>query len=273
MNFKLILLTILLVFSACGRNNTDQMLYIFERHSALPVDMARLKSVLVSNQEEGLKKIDRYAGITSLGEAQTVASLSSGERKGFGLNARLNGDEFCIESVPEGSPAFDAGIRPGDCILSINNKTVKGLDPAGIFRLISDSGDVMETGLIRITAGKENVFKAKLWKRLFSVPGFFVLNDKNIAYLRITQLYPGIGLEISRKGGYLNGKKLIIDLRDTFGGSPKEIASVLGLFTGQGRVMFRTMSRHQGYTAEYYAGDNAVFPGMNIAVLVNGMTA
>ncbi|HZT40872.1 MAG TPA: aspartyl protease family protein [Chthonomonadaceae bacterium] len=59
------------------------------------------------------------------------------EKPSFGLQVRADGVRLRVEHVDHASPGQQSGIRPGDCILSINGDTLRTLTPLQAQHLIS----------------------------------------------------------------------------------------------------------------------------------------
>lgn len=58
------------------------------------------------------------------------------EKPSFGLRVRAEGSLLRVEHVDHASPGQQSGIRPGDCILSINGDTLRTLTPLQAQQLI-----------------------------------------------------------------------------------------------------------------------------------------
>jgi len=193
----------------------------------------------------------------------------------IGLSRSGSGRTMVLMPFP-GSPAYHAGIRPGDIILAVDDKPTDNLRMDEIADLLKGpKGTRVKVTLGREGADKPLVFdltRDEIPRR--SVHDAFWLKP-GIAYLGISQFNENTSREVEeafRRLGEHNIKGLILDLRNNPGGLLNEGVAVADRFLrkGQSIVSHRgRVSSEKPYTAKQGNGGRD-YP---IVVMVDGQSA
>jgi len=69
-----------------------------------------------------VETLDPYTNYFSETQIETWRYLSEGKYEGIGANVQSIGDEITIVEPYEGYPAFEAGLKAGDIILSMDSR-------------------------------------------------------------------------------------------------------------------------------------------------------
>lgn len=119
-----------------------------------------------------------------------------------------------VSKVEEGYPAYEAGLRANDEILSINGKSISTVDDVGVYLTIESDGD--EVSIVALRDGKETEYKVTPIKEKNE--------DGNETYKF------GIAFESKKEHGFINAIKYAFI---KIGALVKQMFIVLGaLFTG-----------------------------------------
>src|SRR5262249_36486698 len=164
-----------------------------------------------------LRTLDPHSNFFDPKDYQSVLEDQKGSYFGVGMQvAARNGKTVIIAPFP-GAPAYKVGLRPGDIIISVNNKSTEGLNTTEVADLlkgprgtevrvvVSREGapDYIPFTLIRDQIDRKTVPDAS-WVR----PG--------IAYIKILQFGENTGRELDdnlKRLGEQNIKGLVLDLR------------------------------------------------------------
>lgn len=175
-----------------------------------------------------------------------------------------------------GSPAFQAGLRPGDVILAVDGKSTDGLNSTRVAEMLKGpKGTVVHVTIER--EGSEQLLEFAIVRNEIpkrSVDYAFFLRP-GIAYVHIASFSDNTNDELADALKKLNAKTLqgmVLDLRDNPGGLLQEAVDVSDHFLEKNQLIVYHSGRNSR-EHRYYAlkGDNAnEYP---LVVLVNRMTA
>jgi len=195
---------------------------------------------------------------------------------GVGVEVDFEGDFVTVIAPIEGSPAHQAGVKPGDRIVAIDNMAVRGQSPADLVRAMR--GDPGTKVILTIRRdGVERLMTFVLVRRTISVASVASkLLQGDIGYLRIKTFQTGTHAELLEHVGKLrktHGKLegVVLDLRNNPGGSVDEADAVADEFLSGG-VIFTT--RRRGKVVDEARADAAgVLRRQPTVVLVNEFSA
>lgn len=215
--------------------------------------------------------LDENSQFMDAEEAGRFLEDSEGEFSGVGLVVGLREGRLVIISPMDGSPAFRAGLLPGDSILEIDGQQTEGLslddavsrmrgERGSRVRLLvrkSDRQDPAPVDLIRDTIP------------ILSVRSFQPGPD-GIGYVRILQFsentVPSLQSQLDRMGrGEL--KALVLDLRNNPGGILQAAVEVSQMFLPAGKLIVSTEGR-EGSTRSVSRPDRAPLT-LPLAILIN----
>ena len=186
-----------------------------------------------------------------------------------------------------GSPAFEAGIQPGDVILEINGATTDGLEAtAATSRMRGLVGEAVtlkvqrmnspETAVLTIVRADvlvDSVFGDRIQSN--SKWNYFLDEDPRIAYIRITLFGERTTEEFQKAIEAVKdrAKAVVIDLRSNPGGILRSAVDMCDMLLDRG-VIVSTRGRNQQFGSERTADHDVRLPlGIPIIVLVNGDSA
>ncbi|MEO7028866.1 MAG: S41 family peptidase [Acidobacteriaceae bacterium] len=196
-----------------------------------------------------------------------------GKYYGVGMTIQPQGTKIVVLAPMEGSPAYRAGIKPGDVILSVDGKTTEKLDSAAVASMLKGPRGTH----VAVAMGREGTSKPLVFDLIRdeiprnSVDLAFLIRP-GIGYLHITQFIETTSREVGEaldKFGDIHG--LLVDLRGNPGGLLNEAVNVSDKFLERGQIVVSQHGRafpDQVYRAPH--GSDAKYP---IVVLVNRNTA
>ena len=180
-----------------------------------------------------------------------------------------------VEPMP-GSPAFRAGLRPGDVILKVDGKSADGLDDETVAKMLKGPKGTV----VRVTASREGYDKplefaiARDEITGLSVDDYFFLRP-GVAYIHLAAFSENTGEELTqalRKLGDKDLKGLILDLRGNPGGLLQAAVDVSDHFLEKRQLIVYHNGRH-AKEERYYAKHGDHGGDYPIVVLINQNSA
>jgi carboxyl-terminal processing protease len=233
-----------------------------------------------------LGQLDPFTAYVPPARREAFDRMLEGTFRGVGIEldqATPNGPIVIVTPI-DGSPAFKAGVMPGDVIVKVNGESVEGMNVREVMKKIAGDADTeVRLGLKR----DEKVIELSMRRQEIVVPtvkgyarnpdntwDYFVVGSPRIAYLRITQFTPstfdhvrGVLEELLRQG--MSG--LVLDLRWNPGGQLDQAVQVVDLFVKSG-VIVSIKGENRPEKIEQ-AREEGTLPWFPMIVLVNEHSA
>lgn len=203
---------------------------------------------------------------------------TTGEFGGLGIVVGMEDGFVKVVSPIDDTPAAKAGIKAGDLIIKLDQKTVKGMTLDDAVKLMRGKpGTSIDLTVVREGETKPLVIKVvrakirvKSVKQRTLAPGF--------GYVRISQFQERTGHDLRaaitklKKENHNKLKGLVLDLRNNPGGLLDAAVAVSDTFLEKG-VIVSVRGRNPAADMKYQANPNDWINGAPLVVLINGGTA
>lgn len=221
-----------------------------------------------------LQSLDSHSDYLDPKAFKEIKEDTSGTYGGIGAHLGIRNNLLTVIAPIEDSPAFKAGLMPGDVILAIDGaKTQKMKFSESIDRIRGKTGTSVLLTVGR--EGEEEPLDFKICRdniEMESVKGGRMLRD-GIGYIRITQFSLPTAEAFQKELDKLLAEGmsgLIIDLRNNPGGLVKPAVAIAGKFLPEGRLIVTTKGRESGKNmVEERSGGDVHYTDIPMAVLVN----
>ncbi len=226
-----------------------------------------------------LSSLDLYSNYYTADEYKMEIENSSGTFAGVGIS--MTKDEatgyIYVEEAHKEMPAYQAGVRTGDFIISVDGKAVKEMslkDAGDIIR--GEVGEAVVFGVLRGSSDK--VMDIKVVRQIVSFSSVEVqwLQDDQIIYIRIDEFNDGVADDLKKDllnmmSNHPEAKGLVIDLRDNPGGYVDEAVAIADIFLPDGAPIYHSKFKNEPIETEY-AKQPAIWNDV-VAVLINNDSA
>ena len=195
-----------------------------------------------------LRELDPHSNFFDPKDFRLLEDDQKGTYFGVGMMVSTrNGKTVVIAPFP-GSPAYRVGLRPGDIIVSVNDKPTDGLNTTEVADLLKGPRGTQ----VKVVVSREgapdymsfSVIRDEIVRK--SVPEAFYIRP-SIAYIKILSFTDTTARELDEALAQLDENQmhgLILDLRDNPGGVLNAGVAVAGHFLQKGQVVVSAHGRN-----------------------------
>jgi carboxyl-terminal processing protease len=236
------------------------------------INPAKLTNTAIKNMLSSLDPYTQYYDEQGVEDARMKAT---GDYGGIGAVSRFYKGELIIREIIKNSPAEEAGMKPGDQVLKIDNLLVKDFDEEGIASLING----LPNTKIKLQIERQNnlldieVTRKKI--EINPVP-FYTMLTNEVGYISLTQFNEKASeqlkeafLELKDEGM----KKLIIDVRGNPGGLLNEAVNITNFFIPKDKIVVTTKAKIEQWSDTYKTKNEPLDLEIPISVLINNRSA
>jgi len=198
---------------------------------------------------------------------------TTGSFGGLGIEIGLKDNMLMVISPIEGTPAFNAGVRPGDKIIKIDGKSTvdMGLEDA-VNLLRGPKGSTVSITILREKT--EAPIELTLTRAIIHIESVkSEVLDPGYGYIKVRNFQVDTADDIRSKLEEIGPMKgLVLDLRYNPGGLLDQAVAVSDLFLSTGLIVY-TDGRKPEEKTEYRAHKEGTFEDFPMVVLINGGSA
>jgi len=222
-----------------------------------------------------LPNLDPHSSFLDKKAYKTLKIETSGEFGGLGIVVGMKNGVLTVISPIDGTPAYKAGIKPGDIILKINNKATLDMSLEEDVNLMRGKpGTKITLTIVRNGKPIKVTIKRAIIK-IQSVKAKSLKGYPQIEYIRIASFDKNVVNSLKKilpKLKKEDKKGIIIDLRNNPGGLLDQAVGTLDLFINKG-ILVSQKGRIKSEDRIYYAHSYGTYKNIPIVVLVNGGSA
>ena len=245
------------------------------------------RRLLVEAAIDGMvSELDQYSSFVPPKERARFDRVLSQEFGGIGIQVNIRNDRLIVVSPTPGTPAYDAGILPGDVITRIGDTDMKGKTiNAAIREMQGPIGQVVDLVILR--PGQKELIEMSLTRQLITVKSirgyeyndddtwnYWVSEEPKIAYVRLSSFSRHSAEELEevlRTLVSLKMEGLVLDLRFNPGGLLDAAIEMADLFLKSGNIV--SVRGRNVPEKSWDARRKETLPDFPMAVLINGYSA
>jgi carboxyl-terminal processing protease len=267
--------------TAAGQNDMQDsvksfthVLSVVERNYADPVDTDK---VIYDGAIPGmLRVLDPHSNFFDPKQYALFKEEQEGKYYGVGMTVQQRENQTVVLSPFVGSPAYKAGIRPGDIIQKVDGKSCDGLTTTEVADMLKGAkGTVVHISLGR--EGWDKPIEVTVTRDEIPRPGveYYTMVKPGIGYVRVTTFNETTDSDLAEALKQLDVSKLdglIIDLRNNGGGLLNQAVGMADMFLDKNEIVVS----HRGRASQerrYYAVRGNQGIEVPVIVLINGQSA
>ena len=233
-------------------------------------------SNLVSSALKGmLQSLDPFSQYMEPSAYKALREETLGKFGGIGIQIGFKDGMLTVIAPLEDTPAYRAGLLPGDKIVEISSNKTEKLDRNEAISLLrGEPGTKVSFKTLRGTEFKDYTLTREEIK-ISSIKGARMLDD-SIGYIRITEFSAPTAPALQEALDKLlakDMKALILDLRNNPGGLLASSVQVSEKFLPKGTLIVSTRGRNIAQEQRAFADGTVHLTDIPLAVLINGGSA
>ncbi|HEY9632099.1 MAG TPA: carboxyl-terminal processing protease CtpB [Coleofasciculaceae cyanobacterium] len=227
---------------------------------------------------EALKPLgDPYTRFMDPEQFQALTSQTSGELSGVGIRLEVNKETKVLKVVEpiENSPAYKAGIKPGDGILAIDGKSTKGMTIQEASALIR--GEVGTPVKLQISREGKVPFDISLTRAQIELPSVHSSlkqeGQMRVGYISLNEFSSHAAEQMQKAIKSLGEQKVnayVLDLRGNPGGLLNSSVEIARMWMDSGAIV-KTVDRKGG--KQEFSANRTALTQLPLVVLVDGNSA
>jgi len=257
--------------------NLDLFVEVLHAVQTSYVDPVQPQSLVTGGMRGMVKGLDPWSQYLDEREYANLQSTLAGSFDGIGAVVDEHEGYPVVIAPIEGSPAWEAGLRPGDVILRIDGHGTFGLGmPEVSARLHGAPGTRAVLTLAR--EGETEERDVTIERRRVETKGVPVafIAAPGVGYLRLANFSERSGAEVHAALDSLRGagaRSLVLDLRGNPGGLVDQAVEIAQRFVPEGSLLVSTKGRSPGVEHRFVATKNQPELSWPMAVLIDGGSA
>ncbi len=257
--------------------NFEILSSLFQELNEYYVDEVNTARSMKAAIDAMLNTLDPYTNYIPEDQIEDYRTQTTGVYGGIGTEISVKRGRLLVSMPAAGFAADKAGIRIGDEIIQVGDKSVVGYSIEQLSKLLKgQAGSEVVIHIKRLGEEKPLVFKIKRENiQINSVP-YWGMVSQDVGIIKLSEFTANASRDVKKSLAELKtqgAKKIILDLRGNPGGLLQEAISICNIFISKDLEVVSTKGKVKAWNRTYQATDSPEDTEIPIAVLINRNSA
>jgi len=237
------------------------------------VDDLTINQIINKSIKGLMQNLDAHSSFLDAKSFKEMKIQTSGEFGGLGVTVGMRDGALTVIAPLEGTPAYKAGLKAGDIILKIDDKSTLNMTLDEAVNLMRGKpGTKIVLTIVRKNEPKPIV--VTIVRAVIKIQSVYTKKvGSDILYIRVVSFDKKVVKDIKKAlADNPSAKGIILDLRNNPGGLLDQAVGTVDLFVGKG-IIVSQKGRVKSENEVYYAHEKGTHKKIPMVVLVNGGSA
>lgn len=258
--------------------NLEIFTNLYKQLNIYYVDETKPGDLMKTGIEAMLESLDPYTVYYPESKIEDYRFMTTGQYGGIGALINTIDGNVTIMEPYEDYAAYEAGLKAGDIIRTIDGREVDGLDSEQISTLLKgQAGTEVIVEIERPGVDGINAYTVERQDvQIPDIPYYGMIDDKT-GYIHLRSFTKTASAEVKRALVDLQNEqgmeRLVFDLRGNGGGLLREAINIVNIFVPKGTEIVSTRGKLDEWNKTHSALAEPMAPDLPLVVLVDGSSA